>query len=796
MILDQFGKEISKDNPSSNDRELNAALKSFTGVNYNFLRNLSSGGSSVNNKVKRPYSSHPWVSAASTIIARVISQSPLKVFTETQKETEKRTVRAKQRGEIFTARRGARRNAINKHSNVSVNKRLTTKALEEDFDHPLNQLFNNPSPHLDLSQIVHLTVLFQVLEGRVYWLYTYKGELCGPGDTPDRIWIVTKDCMTPIQENYRLNGELVGWEMSPPKYLPKDIASKATVYLELDDVTEFKTPDPENQLDGFGAFTASASEIENDLMLTDQDRKLLKNGGVPGGILKTDNSLGSTQTKEIREMWASLHEGERNRYRIALLHSGLSWQDVQQSSTDQRDIEKKEKNRTVQLATAGVPSSVLGITESANYATQLGQDRNFWDKTLMCYVRGMERAIDSSRLMYEEPDSTMILFDLTQVESLRAGLELKVMTAEKMAGANLHMPPSAAFEIVGIDCPDYPGKDDAFVSGTLLRATDVLEGLDLFEPDTGEEVEPTSDQVADDEETGTSSTQDPAEPNKEPSGVGDGEGSEVKRFSTKSSRTKGRRAAAIWRGFILVQNRAESSVKRKHKKWSTNWRDGVLERLDKANLRTKAYRKSDELSLEFILPDVTQLINSLGNAVRPTYLDVTEQTYEFTTEELGIPVFDIEDEAIIRFWRKREALFTKTVGRTTFKRLKRTLTDGLNNSDSHDELRDRVLDAYKREITASRARTIARTETAGLMNGVRREMFQLQGFTKGEWTTALDEKVRPDHITFGEAGPQDFTFNYLSLVGQDSEGVLRHPNDTEGTAKQVINCRCTEIAAE
>ena len=87
-----------------------------------------------------------------------------------------------------------------------------------------------------------------------------------------------------------------------------------------------------------------------------------------------------------------------------------------------------------------------------------------------------------------------------------------------------------------------------------------------------------------------------------------------------------------------------------------------------------------------------------------------------------------------------------------------------------------------------------RTETAGIMNSTRDEMFKQQGFTKELWVTAGDEVVREDHVTFGGAGPQDRDFNYMTLVS--GGGLLRFPNDAAAPVGQVVNCRCIKIPVE
>ena len=95
--------------------------------------------------------------------------------------------------------------------------------------------------------------------------------------------------------------------------------------------------------------------------------------------------------------------------------------------------------------------------------------------------------------------------------------------------------------------------------------------------------------------------------------------------------------------------------------------------------------------------------------------------------------------------------------------------------------------------TPSKTLQVARTETNTMLGNVRDEMFNLQGIELREWTTAADENVRQDHVTFGETAPQRADFNYLTTVGQSDQGTLTHPHDFRGPAGQVINCRCVHV---
>jgi len=86
---------------------------------------------------------------------------------------------------------------------------------------------------------------------------------------------------------------------------------------------------------------------------------------------------------------------------------------------------------------------------------------------------------------------------------------------------------------------------------------------------------------------------------------------------------------------------------------------------------------------------------------------------------------------------------------------------------------------------------IARTETASAMNYAQfsrakslQEQYEIQMYKK--WNPVFDKRTRPDHYAMGShpAIKMDARFN----VGGE---LMDHPHSSEGSSKNVINCRCS-----
>lgn len=117
---------------------------------------------------------------------------------------------------------------------------------------------------------------------------------------------------------------------------------------------------------------------------------------------------------------------------------------------------------------------------------------------------------------------------------------------------------------------------------------------------------------------------------------------------------------------------------------------------------------------------------------------------------------------------------------------------GIDAGESIDELAERVMDSV--DVAEPRARTIARTEANGAMNGVVNQtnhrvsdMFGIDAGIRKEWSATHDLRTRPTHVA---ADGQTVELDQPFQVGTAS---LQYPSDPDGPPGEVINCRCSTL---
>lgn len=129
------------------------------------------------------------------------------------------------------------------------------------------------------------------------------------------------------------------------------------------------------------------------------------------------------------------------------------------------------------------------------------------------------------------------------------------------------------------------------------------------------------------------------------------------------------------------------------------------------------------------------------------------------------------------------------IGDTMYEQATHALRTSLETGEGMPKAAARVADSL--QVSANRAMTIARTESAAAVNGadnsIAVELHDQGIVTRKVWLATSDDRTRPDHDDAdGQAADADGTFT----VGG---ATLAYPGDPDGDADQVINCRCTTL---
>jgi hypothetical protein len=127
---------------------------------------------------------------------------------------------------------------------------------------------------------------------------------------------------------------------------------------------------------------------------------------------------------------------------------------------------------------------------------------------------------------------------------------------------------------------------------------------------------------------------------------------------------------------------------------------------------------------------------------------------------------------------------------TTYDALESVLEEAVADKLDPAEIADLIAQEWA-DILGDRTDMIATTETSVAVNSAR-EYVAHEVVELWRWVTARDERVRANHVIYGEADPKPVGFNYATLSG--GRYTLRYPGDPEcEEAGEIVNCRCMTV---
>lgn len=259
------------------------------------------------------------------------------------------------------------------------------------------------------------------------------------------------------------------------------------------------------------------------------------------------------------------------------------------------------------------------------------------------------------------------------------------------------------------------------------------------------------------------------------------------------------------RAYLRAQQQAEHAIENKVRSTLMSFRAGVLRKLVRLNAERggagarAVLRSADDDILRISAREIAELLDEIDEAkLRAAITPGIRRAYrsgaaslEDVMDAIGVPARD--------YTRFQEDRLPAIVDGFIDKRLGTGLPTSVTD-DIRDAVNEAVVEAIQNgsnlkttidgirdvfDSSLSRARTIARTETAIAMSSARQIAYSEQGVDRHQWLTAGDEHVREEHALL------DGT---ITDVGEEFMPGLRYPGDPDcPDAGLIINCRCTTV---
>jgi len=188
---------------------------------------------------------------------------------------------------------------------------------------------------------------------------------------------------------------------------------------------------------------------------------------------------------------------------------------------------------------------------------------------------------------------------------------------------------------------------------------------------------------------------------------------------------------------------------------------------------TKDINKTDILiNIKVLLDEEKDIV---GKSLLSVYEDGSEKASIIAQEAVNVrAVSRVNREVVDGMVNK-----IKGINDHTYNLIRSQVVEAIDAGETIDQLSKRITDVYK--FNQSRARTISRTETGGLLNRSTYEEYKQVGVKKKQWVGGN----RPSHASIN---------GQIKNMNENFDNGLAYPHDPSGPASEVINCTCTLVA--
>lgn len=326
---------------------------------------------------------------------------------------------------------------------------------------PYYDLINKPNHLMGLEEMME-TLIVQILTHGNAFLYIDDPDSRG---VPRALLPLSPVCISPRRGEKQY--ELEGWNLT--------VGPKQVIPIPRERVVHFKyASHPEDPIVGVGPLVAAKVAIETDNLAAVYNRSMLKNGGMPSGILsyKGVGRLTEEMKEEIRHNWYRTYGGPRNASRLAVTNSDWAWQQTGTSQKDMDFIDARKWNLAEVSRAFNVP--LLYLNEESNFGAQAVrvQRKVFYEDNLMPLGRKLGKTFTEGILGGEIGKGTLS-FDFSDVAILRDDFDARVEAAVKLSKMGFSINQINKNLNLGMD-PE-PWGDEHMVPVNMVPAQDVVE---------------------------------------------------------------------------------------------------------------------------------------------------------------------------------------------------------------------------------------------------------------------------------------------------------------------------------
>ncbi len=531
---------------------------------------------------------------------------------------------------------------------------------------------------------------------------------------------------------------------------------------------------PTNDYWGLSRIGALRASIESDHNVAEYNAAIVKKHGVPTVFLSTDQQVSRPTARRIEREWMQKHGRSDQAGEAKVVDRGMKPMSPQFRPRDMEWVDMARISKRRIFAAFGVPPAVgFDFDEASELANATSQRRVFYEITL-------------------RPLGTKVVRPLNRFARDNYGEEWGVRHRWEEVDA-LREDDASTRESVRLD---YQAGLIMKNEGRIELDYEPVEGGDTF----AETAAPAAPLVPDEPDV-----EEDEDDNDEP------EGKVAAKLDKGPARLAADRKAA--QSSEEMRRMARAGYMRLHRRWEPKWIAATERAFEEQGARVaartrallgdgKAMRKAlspDDILNQVFLEDAEaeEFRKILGPVFLAGVVDAGNTKLEDLLSEENVLAFQETHQRVrdaVTDWGTK-----KIVGiiEETRRGIEVALRDALETGADNRAIQDAIAGYFEHVVEGdvgadSRAERIARTETGTALNvGGYEANLQIQdagGKIHKGWLSSRDELVRESC----QQADHETRTTRIPLTQPFANG-LQHPNDPNGEAKKIVNCRCSMI---
>lgn len=491
---------------------------------------------------------------------------------------------------------------------------------------------------------------------------------------PSKLYILHPRLVRPVYNSQNML-EISHWAVG---------AGALTVPFE--DIIHIKNFNPKQDYPYHGLGVSIVESIASSVMSDDNARQwnsnFFKNAARPDGFLTTDKKLSGEEIKQVRENFMSKYGGLENAHKIGLLSGGLDFKPLSLSQKDIDFVEQARMSKDEILSAFGVPKSEIGLVDDVNRANAEASSYVFAKNTIDPIMKKITKEL--ARKLLSSYEEGLELYHKSIIPKDRVQI-----LAERVAGVDKWITRNEIRLEEGL--PEVEGGDSLYQGFSLAPIATVPKKAitEVIQPDFKGLMEVLKKNI-----------------------------DEKKNLKIENN----------LKAWLTIFKAQEPKFEKDIRKYFDQQEAFIIKELKKINKSFTINQVKDIFKGEKWDSQI-----KLGiSFITPSILEYIKQGAENANDIVGFDGFDDNTRNIEEFIATRSQFFAEKVNNTTSEDLIKTLQEGLDNSESMEDIIGRVKSVYT-FANDVRAKVIARTEISASANFGKVELYKQAGIEKMEW---------------------------------------------------------------